>query len=923
MRAGGSIALHKCLWQILCWRDQTFPPELKLLSSHDITLDDGRSAKSQIKQNDANTPNHGLGCSHAPSGTQEPEFDHRLAQCRDVIGRVATKKINARYAHHLLHGRVIPKTTYSMATTSFSADQCRQMNTVVDEVMLPKLRFNRHMAKAVLYAPQSRGGAAYPSFQVIQDQKGILTMLQHFRWNGTVGKDMLVVLSAIQLASGLCRPILTDVETDLSFLGEGWILHQRNRLRAMHATMWLENEWTPSLQREGDASLTQEWLKLEGVTTSKMKKANFCRLYARVTTIAELTNERGDTIPGRRLTGDWRAETRIRWPRLPRPPPEYWKVFRWCVRKAFATGHRPGRLTMPIRLDTPLGAWLEVPRYQRYQFYRTQKHAYNRDGSGFLCYRLRDRGVFLADGRVPTLPRAAHPIDARFNDAELWTIHPHRLRRAPPYDWQSAIDYVMETPSPDLAGSDGSVEVMSGDRASSACVMMGGTVYGNDRRYPPSRWATSFRSELEGIKQTLDIIDELEPSECIEQVVDNQQAVASVNRPLWKSSQTLLPEADIVMAIQHQRRRSHAKTNLRWIKAHQDDGRPRAELCDAAQLNVRMDDRSKNERTNGNIFAPEPYPGSGAMLIIDGEWVTTSYKGRIHDASTRSKHLSHFLMKHPDKCINDYNSIDWNGLGRARGSMTPTENMTLTKFMNGWLHIGYQKGLFGHEFPECPACGWHTETQTHMFSCPSKQATKTRARALKMLREHLREQGLPKSVYVPFTRLCYLACDEETPPALDDENQPAHDALLQQMTLGFEFLLRGYLVKKWYDLLVALEVHRPQQKLKQMHLGLWRILFFPVWESRNDVAHDTDNVVDRYEKERLINDLTEWKRASATRLSSHQLFLVEYKIDDLETWPTSGLRSTLDLLAQAAKNFRKSQEESQSLITSFFQRDGS
>ena len=98
---------------------------------------------------------------------------------------------------------------------------------------------------------------------------------------------------------------------------------------------------------------------------------------------------------------------------------------------------------------------------------------------------------------------------------------------------------------------------------------------------------------------------------------------------------------------------------------------------------------------------------------------------------------------------------------------------------------------------------------------------------------------------------------------------------------------------------------------------------FPVWESRNDVAHDTDNVVDRYEKERLISDLTEWKRASATRLSSHQLFLVEYKIDDLETWPTSGLRSTLDLLAQAAKNFRKSQEESQSLITSFFQRDGS
>ena len=71
-----------------------------------------------------------------------------------------------------------------------------------------------------LYSSLKQAGLNYPSFQIRQDQKGILTLLEHLRWNGTVRNDIFVVLSAIQLVAGLCQPILEDIDTDVSYIGK-------------------------------------------------------------------------------------------------------------------------------------------------------------------------------------------------------------------------------------------------------------------------------------------------------------------------------------------------------------------------------------------------------------------------------------------------------------------------------------------------------------------------------------------------------------------------------------------------------------------------------------------------------------------------------------------------------------------------------
>ncbi|KAL7533445.1 hypothetical protein ACHAXR_008969 [Thalassiosira sp. AJA248-18] len=115
-------------------------------------------------------------------------------------------------------------------------------------------------------------------------------MLQHFRWNGTLGTDMLVVLSAIQLVSDLCEPIPEDVDSDLSYAPSGWFIHQRNRLQAMNGILWVERQWTPSIQRHGDQSIMATFLAIPDITPIKLRHTNYCQLFMRVVTVADMAN---------------------------------------------------------------------------------------------------------------------------------------------------------------------------------------------------------------------------------------------------------------------------------------------------------------------------------------------------------------------------------------------------------------------------------------------------------------------------------------------------------------------------------------------------------------------------------------------------------------------------------------------------------
>jgi hypothetical protein len=333
-----------------------------------------------------------------------------------------------------------------------------------------------------------------------------------------------------------------------------------------------------------------------------------------------------------------------------------------------------------------------------------------------------------------------------------------------------------------------------------------------------------------------------------------------------------------------------------------------------------MDILAKDTRLHREPTEFTPLPGSGAMLCLNNKWITSRYADEIHAAVNETDHKRFFLKKYKkmNKTLVHYNMIHWDGIGAARKRLNETENITIAKYMNGWLNSGRQKGLFGKE-KSCPCCGWHEETQMHMLQCTSPAMQQNRKSAFKSLEKYYHQHKIPALVYIPFIRICHAAC-EIWEPNLGPLPPEIHKAVTAQQELGGEFTLRGYLTADWITALQSQGINKVESKLNHMYLGLWRLLFRPVWDKRNELSHGCNSIVTRLERDQYITELKQWRRESASRLGVNQQYLIDYTDHEISEWTNSAMEATIRLLIRAARNFRTVQlKEGQHLITDFFQ----
>ena len=135
---------------------------------------------------------------------------------------------------------------------------------------------------------------------------------------------------------------------------------------------------------------------------------------------------------------------------------------------------------------------------------------------GIQDYKLAPNSnkLFYFDSHCTELPSATHPIVATANthdDAdELYTMYPYNLIHKAPPSTPTILQTIKAIDAPPMAGSDGSVTILNGERACSYCIQYNGIRYGGSRRYPPSDYATSYRSELEGGWLTLLLLNEMD-----------------------------------------------------------------------------------------------------------------------------------------------------------------------------------------------------------------------------------------------------------------------------------------------------------------------------------------------------------------------------------------------------------------------------
>ena len=189
----------------------------------------------------------------------------------------------------------------------------------------------------------------------------------------------------------------------------------------------------------------EEISNLNGITKGQLKQVNAVRLYLRVITIADLTEETGTFVPAGILTGNWQAGTNLEWPRQNKPPPRAWNTFRKCVKAAFCSRTPPyQRAHHSMDLDQPLGRWHHVERNTWWPCYMTKSEIYRRiemedderggddEEENFEVFTTKpgSPGFYYGNGIKNTLPLESHPIKCQnIGPQSVWTHRQLRLRK--------------------------------------------------------------------------------------------------------------------------------------------------------------------------------------------------------------------------------------------------------------------------------------------------------------------------------------------------------------------------------------------------------------------------------------------------------------------------------------------------------------
>jgi hypothetical protein len=152
---------------------------------------------------------------------------------------------------------------------------------------LPKMRFNKHTARAVVYGPKKCGEMGIKNLYVKQSLEQINIFMQHTRLESPLGNIMNINLDWVQLMAGIERLVFEDTRLLYHLEGE-WSISIRKFLQATECQIKTTNRWKPQLEREKDKCIMDV---IRAHTIKQGKKINRCRVCLQVTTIADIATE--------------------------------------------------------------------------------------------------------------------------------------------------------------------------------------------------------------------------------------------------------------------------------------------------------------------------------------------------------------------------------------------------------------------------------------------------------------------------------------------------------------------------------------------------------------------------------------------------------------------------------------------------------
>ena len=237
-----------------------------------------------------------LGVRLAPDGNNKEEYTYLRTQAQNWQEQLRTGHLPRHLAWQALQSSLLPKLKYPLPATTFSRQACNKILSPALLASLPASGIMRTFPRTLVHAPTAARGLNIPDLYTEQGLSHIEMLLMYgHREEHITGKLLRGSIQQAKLELGLPGPLFRQ---------------DYSKFHHLATTTWVKSVWlflwehSMSLEEDGPHLTTRRdndtFLTLvfyaNGFRGKQLHRLNHCRVYLRMTTLADITTRSGSHI---------------------------------------------------------------------------------------------------------------------------------------------------------------------------------------------------------------------------------------------------------------------------------------------------------------------------------------------------------------------------------------------------------------------------------------------------------------------------------------------------------------------------------------------------------------------------------------------------------------------------------------------------
>jgi hypothetical protein len=720
-----------------------------------------------------------------------------------------------------------PSIKYSLPVTSIPPEILQNIQKSAVNSDLPRLGYNKHMPRSVVFATKSRGGIGLLNLSTEQGASQVQLLISNLRARSYLYDTILILIETYQLMTGTSTSPFLDT-THRCYIVSPWIQSIQLFLKSINGTIYLPDISHITKNRSNDQLIMK--YDTNPFSKSEWECINACRIFLQVNFLSEISNDQGTEILRDAVKGTvddkgkpllWTISiSKLRWPHQPRPSTTAWNHWKKFLQ----------HVTNPtFQIQTPLGPWTNTAHTQRiWQFTRHQNTILHvQQATTVVFTRTESRTRTQRFQRTITQPPSQStallvPVIPQHIINDKLTCHhtqQHTLDSQPITDQAPTVLYqvlplaMVPTTTPNN-GNIPATQLQDQSMSPDTITISYDLVYLNritttrafitcgitpiaitsfsipDHRHNtdlshhafacliPILWS---KSSVPGSPHNYDLILLCNSK----QIFTQFQKISSTTKTV---SQCYIPEWDILHSITQnaQKFRSH-----KFVPSNKDTSMHDQRTSDLRQHIDQAPTVHQWDTKSASFEA--------AQLRIHQQRVPADYTQAIREAHTAPAIDEYYAAKY-EWSIHTINNIMWTQHGKALLCLPQRMCKTITQFNHEWLPVNTSPSINAIGTGRlCPYCATCDEDQQHFLSCSHPHLSKQWHDSAVTVKSKLTTYD--KHTHHHLIQLIGLAITSwrttSRPPVPTLLHPQFHQLFHSQAQIGWDHIIKGRFSKRW------------------------------------------------------------------------------------------------------------------------------